>query len=125
MPQSAVIIAMCSNYFKVANLKQSKIRIVHLLSSTSLALLLCNVISVAFETATSGKGILCRWHFCASFERNCDITPCAFRSWGQSVLAVGHYFVGACARMTHQLQVHGWHHITKKSRNKKRNLPNV
>ena len=31
-PQSAVVIAMCSNYFKVANLKQPKVRIVDLLS---------------------------------------------------------------------------------------------
>ena len=37
--QSAVVIATCSNYFKVANFKQSKVKIVHLLlSSASLAL---------------------------------------------------------------------------------------
>ena len=32
LPQSAVVIEMCSNYFKVAKLKQSKVRIVHLSS---------------------------------------------------------------------------------------------
>ena len=50
---------------------------------------------------------------------------------GQSVLAVGHHFVGACARIMHRPQVRGQHRIAKKSRNKKskkiskRNLPNV
>ena len=33
LPQSVAVIAMCSNYFKVANLKRSKVRIVHLLFS--------------------------------------------------------------------------------------------
>ena len=36
LPQSAVVIAMCSNYFKVANLKRLKVRIVHLLSSSTM-----------------------------------------------------------------------------------------
>ena len=47
LPKSAEVIAMCTNYFKVANLKRSKVRIVQsssfflllfLLSSASLAL---------------------------------------------------------------------------------------
>ena len=64
------------------------------------------------------------------FERNCDITP-ALSIVGAECISCWTPFVGARAWMMHQLQVHGRHRVTKKSRNKefkkisKRNLPNV
>ena len=44
---------MCSNYFKVVNLKRSKVRLVHLLQAAQLH----NAIVVAFETATNSHEI--------------------------------------------------------------------
>ena len=58
--------------------------------------------------------------FALGFVRNCDITPALFNRGG-SVLAVGSHFVGARARITHQPQVRGRHHLAE-TRNLKRFL---
>ena len=94
MPQSALVMAMCmcSNNFKVANLKRPKSELLFLsfffLSFFLQPVQRCNVKSVAFKTATSSQGILCGWCFCTFkvfvFECSCDITQALFRLWGQS-----------------------------------------
>ena len=52
--------------------------------------------------------------FALCFEHNCDIMPALFDRGG-SVLAVGRHFVSARVRMTHQPQVRGRYHVTKKA----------
>ena len=54
------------------------------------------------------------------FECNCDLSSTLFagRLIGQSVLAVGCHFVGACAMTTHQLQICGQYCITLKQSEK-------
>ena len=53
------------------------------------------------------------------FECNCDITPALFDRGGRVYYSCWMPFVGARAWMAHQLQVRGWHRITKKNKNKK------
>ena len=76
------------------------------------------MISVVSETATSSQEILWDVHFKLHLECNCDLLPAVFffflwgRLRGQSLLAVGCHFVGACDRMMHELQMHGQHCIS-------------
>ena len=89
LPQSTVVMATCSNDFKGANLKRSKIRIVHLLSFFSFFLSFFNQSSaitrkvlrsklpqVARKFSGDGAFALC-------FERNCDITSALFDRGGR------------------------------------------
>ena len=94
LPQSAVVIAMCSNYFKVANLKQSEVRIVHLLSfffkqPSAITRLVLHSKKPPVTRKFSEDG-----PFELRFEHNCDLTPAIVlrgRLRGHSVLAVGRH----------------------------------
>ena len=99
LPQSAVVLAMCSNYFKVANLKRSKVRIVHLLSFSSFFSLTSALMRyikylkqppiVIKFSGSSPFALSVTGTYCFSFLRG--------RLRGESVLAVGsHLSVHMC-----------------------------
>ena len=81
LPPSTVVMATYSNHFKGANLKQPKIRIVHLLSfflfffnqssAVTKKVLHSKLPPVAREFSGGGALALC-------FEHNCNITPTLF-----------------------------------------------
>ena len=82
LPQSTVVMAMYSNHFEGANLKQPKIKIVMIfflqpVYSVVTRKVLCSKLPpVAREFSGGGAFALC-------FEHNCDITPVLFQSWGR------------------------------------------
>ena len=109
LPQSAVVIAMCSNYFKVANLNQLKIRIV------SQPAQFRNMICVQH---LKQPPIVKKFSKSIHLELALSITGTYYQHFlrerlrGQSVLALDAIHQYTHARIVHELQVHGQHHIT-------------
>ena len=64
------------------------------------------------QTATISQEILWSVHFELRSEHNCDLTPVIFvgKTEGEQCASYRMPFVGA--RVTHQLQIHGWYSIT-------------
>ena len=96
--QSTVTVLLYRNCSKVANLKWSKLRIVHLLLQTAQRR---NAISVAFKTATSSQELAGDGPFELCFEHNCNLTPAIFvgKTVGAELYSCWTPFIGAHARM--------------------------